>query len=192
MRVGINKSRRRATKRSSRIGSMASNPSGCISFVLARLPPMSRARACLYARPRMTSRPRFLHRGNGRQRSPRREPSRDHRGERAAPGRWIRVPSSTVAYVFGDTARGLYVVGCLALDLFTPLQVHLSFPSLDLITLPSIGLGVIGISYLEVRLYRRLWPASRRREIAQIVERRGREGSADLRRGVRMLRAASG
>src|SRR3989441_2185419 len=94
MRVGTNKSRRRATKRSSRIGSMASNPSGCISFVLARLPPMSRARACLYAQPRLTSRPRFLHRGNGRERSPTREPSRDHRGKRAAPRRRIRVPPS--------------------------------------------------------------------------------------------------
>ena len=79
----------------------------------------------------------------------------------------------TVAYVFGDTVRGLYAVGCLALDLFTPLQIHLSFPSLDLITLPLIGLGIIGLSYLEVRLYRRLWPASRRRRIAEIVERRG-------------------
>src|SRR5256712_14129581 len=77
----------------------------------------------------------------------------------------------TVAYVFGDTARGLYVVGCLALDLFTPLQVHLSFPSLALITLPSIGLGVIGICYPEVRLYRRLWPASLRRKLVQFVVR---------------------
>jgi len=80
----------------------------------------------------------------------------------------------TLAYVFGDTVRGLYVVGCLAIDLFTPLQVHLSFPSLDLITLPLIGLGVIGLSYLELQLYRRLWPASRRRRIAEIVERPGR------------------
>jgi len=79
----------------------------------------------------------------------------------------------TLAYVFGDTVRGLYIVGCLALDLFTPLQVHLLFPSQDLITLPLIGLSVIGLTYLEVGLYRRLWPASRRRKITEIVERQG-------------------
>jgi hypothetical protein len=76
-----------------------------------------------------------------------------------------------LAYVFGDMARGFYVVGCLALDLFLPLQGHASFPSLDPILLPSLGALVLALAYLELRLYRRLWPQSRRRTL-EVVEGR--------------------
>src|SRR5437762_6800382 len=57
----------------------------------------------------------------------------------------IRHPE--VAYVFGDMVRGLYVVGCLASDLFVALQVHLSFPSADTILLPLLAAGFFGLAY---------------------------------------------
>jgi len=79
-----------------------------------------------------------------------------------------------VAYVFGDMVRGLYVVGCLAANLFVALQAHLSFPTADAILLPFLAAGFFALAYLELRLYRVLWPASRRRRIAQIVEGRTR------------------
>ncbi|HYY47049.1 MAG TPA: hypothetical protein VFA17_00010 [Thermoplasmata archaeon] len=79
-----------------------------------------------------------------------------------------------VAYLFGDMIRGLYVVGCLAADLFVALQVHESLPDLEAILLPLLGVGFVGLAYLELRLYRALWPGSRRRRIVRIVEGRVR------------------
>ena len=79
-----------------------------------------------------------------------------------------------VAYVFGDMVRGLYVVGCLAADLFVALQAHLSFPTADAILLPLLAAGFFSLAYLELRLYRILWPASRRQRITEIVEGRTR------------------
>jgi len=38
-----------------------------------------------------------------------------------------------VAYVFGDMIRGFYVVACLGLDLFAPVQLRLWFPGMDVI-----------------------------------------------------------
>src|SRR5213080_805692 len=103
----------------------------------------------------------------------------------------IRHPE--VAYVFGDMVRRLYVVGCLASDLFVALQVHLSFPSADTILLPLLAAVFLGLAYLELRLYRVLWPVSRRRRIAPIVEGRTRQGaSSRLRTARRPSGAISG
>ncbi len=75
------------------------------------------------------------------------------------------------SYVVGDMARGFYVLGCVGLDLFAPLQIHLSFPALDAFLLPPVFAAVVGLAYAELRLYRRLWPASRR-EVVDVVEGR--------------------
>jgi hypothetical protein len=78
-----------------------------------------------------------------------------------------------LAYVFGDMIRVFFVVGCLVLDLFAPLQAHASLPGLDLWLLPPLFVGLGVLSYAEYRAYRWLWPGSRRREVIDLVERRG-------------------
>ena len=70
-----------------------------------------------------------------------------------------------LSYVFGDTVKGLYVVACLALDLFLPAQIRLSFPGQDLVLIPSAAAAVIVLVYGEIRLYRRLWPPRHRKTI---------------------------
>ncbi len=70
-----------------------------------------------------------------------------------------------LSYVFGDTVKGLYVVACLALDLFLPAQIRLSFPGEDPVLLPSATVAVIVLVYGEIRLYRRLWPPRHRKTI---------------------------
>jgi hypothetical protein len=84
----------------------------------------------------------------------------------------IRHPE--IAYLFGDTVRALYVVGCLAVALFVMVQVHLSLPSLDVLLLPPLGVGFAALAYVELRLYRLLWPASRSRQVRELVEGRDR------------------
>jgi len=69
--------------------------------------------------------------------------------------------------------RWLFVVGCLAVDLFVTVQVHLSFPSTEGVLFPVLAVGFLLLAYSELRLYRILWPASRRRRIVEIVEGRG-------------------
>ena len=64
-----------------------------------------------------------------------------------------------VAYLFGDMIRGFYVVGCLGLDLFAPVQLHLWFPGMDVIVLPPVVAAIIVLAYGEWRLYLRLWPS---------------------------------
>ncbi len=63
-----------------------------------------------------------------------------------------------LAYVFGDTIRGFYVVGCLILDLFTPLQVVELLPGQRLWVVPSLIPLFAVLAFLEYRLYRRFWP----------------------------------
>ena len=62
--------------------------------------------------------------------------------------------------------RGLYVVGCLTLDVFGALQVRMSFPGQDAIVLTALAPAVILLTYVEIRLYRRIWPRPRKRWIA--------------------------
>lgn len=75
-----------------------------------------------------------------------------------------------LTYVFGDTVKGLYLVGCLALDLFLPAQVWLSYPGYDSILLPLATVTVVVLAYGELRLYRRLWPRRRRTAIAVVED----------------------
>lgn len=77
-----------------------------------------------------------------------------------------------LAYAFGDMVRASFVVGCLVLDLFAPLQVHESFPGLDLWLLPPLFAGLVVLTYAEYCAYRWLWPGSKRREIVDLVEGR--------------------
>jgi hypothetical protein len=72
-------------------------------------------------------------------------------------------------YVFGDTVKGLYLVGCLALDLFLPAQVRLSYPGYDPILLSLAAVGIVVLTYAELKLYRRLWPR-RGRRMVEVVE----------------------
>ena len=67
-----------------------------------------------------------------------------------------------VSYLFGDMIRGFYVVGCLGLDLFAPVQVHLWFPGQDVLILPPVVAATVALAYGEWRLYRRLWPRPNR------------------------------
>jgi hypothetical protein len=76
-----------------------------------------------------------------------------------------------LSYVFGDTVKGLYVVVCLALDLFLPAQLRLSFPGQDLVVIPSTTAAVLVLAYGEIRLYRRLWPPRHRKTI-DVIEKR--------------------
>ena len=66
-----------------------------------------------------------------------------------------------VSYLFGDMIRGFYVVGCLGLDLFVPVQVHLWFPGQDVLVLPPVVAAILALAYGEWRLYRRLWPRTK-------------------------------
>ena len=75
-----------------------------------------------------------------------------------------------LSYVFGDTVKGLYVVACLALDLFLPAQLRLSFPGQDLVLIPSAAAAVIVLAYGEIRLYRGLWPPRHRKAIGVTEE----------------------
>lgn len=77
-----------------------------------------------------------------------------------------------LAYVFGDMVRAFFIVGCLVVDLFAPLQIHESFPGLDLSLLPPLFAGLAVLSYAEYRAYRWLWPGPGRREIVDLVEPR--------------------
>jgi len=70
-----------------------------------------------------------------------------------------------LSYVFGDTVKGLYVVACLALDLFLPAQIRLSFPGQDLVLIPSAAAAVIGLVYAEILFLRRLRPPRHRKTI---------------------------
>jgi len=72
-------------------------------------------------------------------------------------------------YVFGDMVKGFYVVGSLALDLFLPAQLRLSFPGQDLAVISFAGATVIVLLYGELRLYRRLWPR-RHRKTVRVIE----------------------
>src|SRR5437870_12953646 len=89
--------------------------------------------------------------------------------EEAAPPRGFSGRHPVLAYVFGDMVKGLYVVGCLALDLFLPAQLRLSFPGQDLVLVPSATAAVIVLVSGEIRLYRRLWPP-RHRKTLDVVE----------------------
>ena len=62
------------------------------------------------------------------------------------------------AYLFEDTAKAFYIVGCLALDLFLPIQLRLTYPGTDAVILPISITLILGLSYGELRAYRRLWP----------------------------------
>ena len=85
--------------------------------------------------------------------------------EETPPPKGLGSRHPVLAYVFGDMVKGLYVVGCLALDLFLPAQLRLSFPGQDLVLIPSAAAAVIVLVYGEVRLYRRLWPPRHRKPI---------------------------
>ena len=74
-----------------------------------------------------------------------------------------------LSYVFGDMVKGFFVVGSLALDLFLPAQLRLSFPGQDLVVIPSAGVAVIVLLYAEIRLYRRLFPR-RHRKTMRVIE----------------------
>jgi hypothetical protein len=89
------------------------------------------------------------------------------------PGSGFSYRHPLLAYVFGDMTRAFFVVGCLVLDLFAPLQAHASAPGQDLWLLPPLFIGLGVLSYAEYRVYRWLWPGSRRREVIDLVEGRG-------------------
>ena len=72
-----------------------------------------------------------------------------------------------LAYVFGDAIRALYVVGCLALDFFTPLQVLDLLPGQPLWAVPPLVVVFGLLAFLEYRLYRRLWPPRTKRQIVE-------------------------
>lgn len=70
-----------------------------------------------------------------------------------------------LAYVFGDTVRAFYVLGCLALDLLTPLQVLELLPGPPLWAVPLLVASFGFLAYWEYRLYRRLWPPGSKRRL---------------------------
>ncbi len=72
-----------------------------------------------------------------------------------------------LTYVFGPAVKASYVVGCLVLDLFTPLQILDLLPGQPLWAVPPLVLGFGGLAFLEYRLYRRLWPPRTSRAIVQ-------------------------
>ncbi|HYS72998.1 MAG TPA: hypothetical protein VEO96_03330 [Thermoplasmata archaeon] len=76
-----------------------------------------------------------------------------------------------LSYVFGDMARGFYIVGCLALDLLGPLQVRESVPALSGIAFVPVVAAIGGLVYGQYRLYCRLWPIASRRRILEVVDR---------------------
>src|SRR5438309_10086619 len=85
--------------------------------------------------------------------------------EETPPPKGLGSRHPVLSYVFGDTVKGLYVVACLALDLFLPAQLRLSFPGQDLVLIPSAAAAVIVLAYGEIRLYRGLWPPRHRKTI---------------------------
>lgn len=89
--------------------------------------------------------------------------------DKARPGVAARHPE--MAYVFGPTIRGLYVVGCMAIDLFGPLQILQLMPDQALVAFPLSILAFAGLAYLEYRAYRRLWPPPHRREVVDVAGR---------------------
>ncbi len=72
-----------------------------------------------------------------------------------------------LVYVFGDAVKASYVVGCLALDVFTPLQILDLLPGQALWAVPPLVLGFGALAFLEYRLYRRLWPPRTKRAIVR-------------------------
>lgn len=78
-----------------------------------------------------------------------------------------------ITYLFGDMVRGLYLVGCLGLDLFTPVQLHASFPGQDVLVLPPAIAGILVLGYGEWRLYRRIWPRSQGERVVRNLTRFG-------------------
>ena len=78
-----------------------------------------------------------------------------------------REPHPDLAYVFGDVVRAFYVVGCLTLDLFAPLQILDSLPGPPLWVVLALVLAFGLLAFLEYLLYRRLWPPRTRRQIVE-------------------------
>ena len=78
-----------------------------------------------------------------------------------------------IAYLFGDMVRGFYVVGCLGMDVFTPVQVRLLFPGQDVLVMPPVIAGILVLAYGEWRLYRRLWPRPEGQQVVRILTRFG-------------------
>jgi len=72
-----------------------------------------------------------------------------------------------LAYVFGDAVKASYVVGCLALDLLTPLQILDLLPEQAPWAAPVLVVLFLFLAYLEYRLYRRLWPPRVSRKIVE-------------------------
>ena len=72
-----------------------------------------------------------------------------------------------LAYVFGDAVRASYIVGCLALDLLTPIQVLDMLPGQPLWAVPPLVALFGFLAFLEYRLYRRLWPPRVKRRIVE-------------------------
>lgn len=72
-----------------------------------------------------------------------------------------------LAYVFGDAVKASYVLGCLALDILTPLQVLDLLPGQPLWAVPPLVLLFGFLAYPEYRLYRRLWPPRAARTIVE-------------------------
>src|SRR2546427_11309588 len=48
-----------------------------------------------------------------------------------------------VAYLLGDMIGGFYVVGCLGLVLFAPVQLHLRFPGMDVFALTPVVAAIV-------------------------------------------------
>lgn len=87
--------------------------------------------------------------------------------DKAEEPRGIAKRHPELAYVFGDAIRACYIVGCLALDLFTPLQILDSLPGLPVWAVPLL-VAVFGLlAFLEYRLYRRLWPPRTDRQVLE-------------------------
>src|SRR5947208_15618200 len=62
-----------------------------------------------------------------------------------------------VAYVFGDMIRGFYVVACLGLDMFAPVQLLLWFLGMVVSVLPLVVAAIRVLVYSYLLLHRRLW-----------------------------------
>jgi hypothetical protein len=73
-------------------------------------------------------------------------------------------------YVFEDTAKAFYIVGCLALDLFLPIQLRLTFAGQEAVVLPVAIAVILGLSYAELCFYRRIWPRKRTPTGVQVFE----------------------
>ena len=80
-----------------------------------------------------------------------------------------------ISYLFGDMVRGLYLVGCLGLDVFAPLQLRQSLPGFDPIVLPSAAALVVVLAYAEWKLYRRLWPGPAGTPVLEVRSKAARD-----------------